>query len=84
MLVAAEQTPVRSIHERSNGVRAWPIWKLPDWPLWKLPDWLLAFVIVVVLADAVVLGLAASSVTFHAHDLRCSSACWPPAPPPSS
>jgi len=67
--VAAEQTPVRSIHERSSGVRAWPIWKLRDWLLWKLPDWLLAFVIVVVLSDAVVLGLAASSVTVHARDL---------------
>ena len=67
--MAAEQTPVRSIHERSSGVRAWPIWKLRDWLLWKLPDWLLAFVIVVVLSDAVVLGLAASSVTVHARDL---------------
>ena len=67
--MAAKQTPVRSIHERSNGVRAWPIWKLPDWPLWTLPGWLLAFVIAVVLADAVVLGLAASSVSLHARDL---------------
>ncbi len=67
--MAAKQTPVRSIHERSNGVRAWPIWKLPDWPLWALPEWLLAFVTVVVLADAVVLGLAALSVTVHARDL---------------
>jgi diguanylate cyclase (GGDEF)-like protein len=69
VLVAAKQTPVRSIHERSSGVRAWPIWKVPDWPVWKLPHWLLAFVVTVVLADAVVLGLAASQVTFHAHDL---------------
>jgi diguanylate cyclase (GGDEF)-like protein len=69
VLVAAKQTPVRSIYERGNGVRAWPIWKLPDWPLWTLQDWLLAFVIVVVLADAVVLGLAASSATFHSRQL---------------
>jgi diguanylate cyclase (GGDEF)-like protein len=69
VLVAAKQTPVRSIYERGNGVRAWPIWKLPDWPLWTLQAWLLAFVIVVVLADAVVLGLAASSVTFHSRQL---------------
>jgi diguanylate cyclase (GGDEF)-like protein len=69
VLVAAKQTPVRSIHERGNGVRAWPIWKLPDWPIWTLQDWLLAFVIVVVLADAVVLGLAASSVTLHPRQL---------------
>jgi diguanylate cyclase (GGDEF)-like protein len=60
-LLAAKQTPVRSIRERSNGVRAWPIW--------TLRAWLLAFVIVVVLADGVVLGLAASSVTLHDRDL---------------
>jgi len=63
VLVAAKQTPVRSIYERGNGVRAWPIWKLADWPLWTLPDRLRAFVTVVVLADAVVLGLAATSAT---------------------
>jgi diguanylate cyclase (GGDEF)-like protein len=67
--VAAKRTPVRSIHERTKGIRAWPIWKLPDWPIWTLPDWLLAFVIVVVLADAVVFGLAVSSVTVHLRDL---------------
>ena len=63
--MAAKQTPVRSIHERSNGVRAWPIWKVPDWPVWTLPSWLRAFITVVVLADAVVLGLAATSVSFN-------------------
>ena len=67
--MAAKQTPVRSIHERGNGVRAWPIWKVPDWPIWSLPDWLLAFVIAVVLADAVVLGLAAASAAVHVRDL---------------
>jgi diguanylate cyclase (GGDEF)-like protein len=67
--VAAKQTPVRSIYERSNGVRAWPVWRFPDWQVWTLPDWLRAFVIVVVLADAAVFGLAASSVTVHARDL---------------
>jgi diguanylate cyclase (GGDEF)-like protein len=61
VLVAAKQTPVRSIHGRSNRVRAWPIW--------KLPDWLLAFVVVVVLADAAAFGLAASAVRFHGRDL---------------
>jgi diguanylate cyclase (GGDEF)-like protein len=70
VLVAAKQTPVRSLHERSSGVRAWPIWKLKDWPIWTLPDWLLAFVIVIVLADAVVFALAASSVTVHARQLE--------------
>jgi diguanylate cyclase (GGDEF)-like protein len=67
--VAAEQTPVRSIHERSSGIRAWPIWKVPDWPLWTLPNWLVAFVSAIVLTDAVVFGVAASSVSVHARDL---------------
>ena len=69
MLVAAKQTPVRSIRGPGQGVRAWPIWQLRDWPIWTLQDWLLAFVVVVVLADAVVFGLALSSVTVHARDL---------------
>jgi len=67
--VAAKQTPVRSIHERTNGVRAWPIWKVPDWSIWTLKGWLLAFITGVVLADAVVIGLAVGSVTVHARDL---------------
>jgi len=67
--VAAKQTAVRSIHERTNGVRAWPIWKVPDWSLWTLRGWPLAFITGVMVADAVVLGLAASSVTVHARDL---------------
>ena len=61
MLLAAKQTPVRPIHRRGFGVRAWPIW--------DLPDWLVAFVTVVVLADAAVLGAAASAATLRAHDL---------------
>ena len=68
--MAAKQTPVRSIRERGTGVRAWPIWKVSDWPIWKLPPWLLAFIVTVVLADAVVLGLGASVVTFRARDLE--------------
>jgi diguanylate cyclase (GGDEF)-like protein len=61
VLLAAEQTPVRSIHGRGIRVRAWPIW--------DLPDWLVAFIAVVVLADAAVLGAAASAATIRAHDL---------------
>ena len=61
MLLAAEQTPARSIHPRGFGIRAWPIW--------DLPDWLVAFVTVVVLADVAVLGAAASAATIRAHDL---------------
>jgi diguanylate cyclase (GGDEF)-like protein len=67
--VAAKQTAVRSIHERTNGVRAWPIWKVPDWSLWTLRGWPLAFITGVMVADAVVLGLAANSVTVHARNL---------------
>jgi diguanylate cyclase (GGDEF)-like protein len=61
---------IQTIRARGSGVRAWPIWKVQDWPLWKLPPWLLAFVIAVVLADAAVLGLGASTVSFHVHDLE--------------
>jgi diguanylate cyclase (GGDEF)-like protein len=61
VLVAAKQTPVRSIRGRSIGVRSWPIW--------ELPDWLVAFVTIVVLSDVAVLGVAASAFTFHAHHL---------------
>jgi len=61
VLVAAKQTPVRSVRGRSIGVRSWPIW--------ELPDWLVAFVTIVVLADVAVLGVAASALTFHAHHL---------------
>jgi diguanylate cyclase (GGDEF)-like protein len=59
--LAAKQTPVRAFYRRSIGVR--------DWPIWKLPGWLLAFIVAVVIADAVVFGLAASVVRFHGRDL---------------
>jgi hypothetical protein len=62
--VAANQTPVdavRSIRGRRIEFRAWPIW--------ELPHWLVAFIVVVVLADAILLGLGAGTVTIHAHDL---------------
>ncbi len=67
--MAAKQTPVRSIHERGNGVRAWPVWKVRDWPIWTLPAWPRVFVIAVVLADAVVLALAATSAVLSPRDL---------------
>ncbi len=51
----------RPVHWRSTEVRAWPIW--------QLPRWLRAFVIAVVIADGVVLGLAASEVRFQGRDL---------------
>jgi diguanylate cyclase (GGDEF)-like protein len=62
--VAANQTPVdavRSIRGRRIEFRAWPIW--------ELPRWLVAFIVVVVLADATLLGLGASTVTIRARDL---------------
>ena len=61
MLLAATQTPVRSIHGRSIAVRAWPIW--------DLPSWLIAFVSAVVLADVAVFGAAACATSLRAHDL---------------
>jgi len=61
VLLAATQTPVRSIRGRSIAVRAWPIW--------DLPSWLIAFVSAVVLADLAIFGGAASATTLRAHDL---------------
>ena len=52
---------IRSMRERSMGPRAWPIW--------KLPRWVIGFVVLVVLADAVVLAVGASRVSIHVHDL---------------
>jgi diguanylate cyclase (GGDEF)-like protein len=53
---------IRSLRERSQRVRTWPIW--------ELPSWLIVFVVVVALADAGVLAGAASRVTVHASDLE--------------
>jgi diguanylate cyclase (GGDEF)-like protein len=74
--VAANQTPVdavRSIRRRCIQVRAWSIW--------ELPGWLVAYIVIVVLADAALLGLGARTVTIHARDfelfaglLACSAA----------
>jgi diguanylate cyclase (GGDEF)-like protein len=47
--------------ERSIGLRAWPIW--------KLPRWVAGFVVLVVLADVVALAVGASRVSIHVHDL---------------
>ena len=40
-----------------------------DWAIWELPRWVACFVILVVLADAVVLAAEASKVSIHVHDL---------------
>jgi len=42
---------------------------LREWPIWELPRWVIGFVVLVVLTDAVVLGVEASRVTIHLHDL---------------
>jgi diguanylate cyclase (GGDEF)-like protein len=40
-----------------------------EWPIWELPRWVIGFVGLVVLTDAVVLGVEASRVSIHLHDL---------------
>jgi diguanylate cyclase (GGDEF)-like protein len=63
--VAAKETLVDATHSIRER-RIWP-W---SWEIWELPRWLAAFVAVVVLADAAVLAVAASTVTIHLHDLE--------------
>jgi diguanylate cyclase (GGDEF)-like protein len=61
---AAKEIPVdasRSIGGSNTGPRSWPIR--------ELPGWLIAFVVIVVLADAAVLGYEISTVTIRVHDL---------------
>ena len=48
-------------HGRITGLR--------EWPIWELPRWVIGFVVLVVLTDAVVLGVEASRVSIHLHDL---------------
>ena len=69
-LVAAKETLVDAVRamrgrsigrERITGPRSWPIR--------ELPRWVAAFVVLVVLTDAVVLAVASSRVSIHAHDL---------------
>ena len=54
---------------RGRSIRRGPITAPRSWPIWELPRWVAAFVILVVLADAVVLAVAASGVSIHLHDL---------------
>ena len=62
---------IRLRRGRSTGLRALQAWReWRSWPIWELPRWVGGFVVVVVLADAVVLGIAASKVTIHARDLE--------------
>ncbi|MGH3149372.1 MAG: GGDEF domain-containing protein, partial [Streptosporangiaceae bacterium] len=60
----AEHTQVnalRPVHGRGAGIRAWQVW--------QLPRWLIAFIGIVVLADAALLGIGAGRLTVHRHDL---------------
>ena len=60
----AEHTQVnalRPIPGRGAGVKTWLVW--------QLPRWLVAFIGIVVLADAAVLGIAASRLSIGVHDL---------------
>jgi diguanylate cyclase (GGDEF)-like protein len=62
---------IRSRRGRSTGLRAFQAWReWRSWPIWELPRWVGGFVVVVVLADGVVLGVAASKVSIHARDLE--------------
>ncbi|MGH3195146.1 MAG: diguanylate cyclase [Streptosporangiaceae bacterium] len=60
---------MRRIRGRSMGFTAWR-----SWPVWELPRWLSAFVSAVVLADAVVLMVAASRTHIRVHDLELFAA----------
>jgi len=51
----------RLLRGRIPGPRAWAVW--------ELPRWVACFVILVVLANAVVLAVEASKVSIHLHDL---------------
>ena len=57
----------RSIRGRSLVRRRIP--RPRTWAIWELPRWVACFVILVVLADAVVLAVEASKVSIRVHDL---------------
>jgi diguanylate cyclase (GGDEF)-like protein len=59
---AARSTRARSLGRgRSLAIR--------NWPIWELPRWVTCFVVLVVLADAVVLAVATSGVSLRVRDL---------------
>ena len=68
--MAAKETlvdAVRAMRGRSIGRER--ITRLRAWPIWELPRWVVGFIILIVLADAIVLAVGASRVSIHAHDL---------------
>jgi diguanylate cyclase (GGDEF)-like protein len=68
--VAAKETLADAV----PAMRGRSLWRgritgLREWPIWELPRWVIGFVVLVVLTDAVVLGVEASRVSIHLHDL---------------
>jgi cytochrome c oxidase assembly factor CtaG len=68
--VAAKETLADAV----PAIRGRSLWRgrstgLREWPIWELPRWVIGFVVLVVLTDAVVLGVEASRVSIHLHDL---------------
>jgi diguanylate cyclase (GGDEF)-like protein len=68
--VAAKETLADAV----PAMRGRSIWRrritgLREWPIWELPRWVIGFVVLVVLTDAVVLGVEASRVSIRLHDL---------------
>ena len=55
--------------QRGRSIGRWRITGPRSWPIWELPQWVAAFVIVVVLADAVALCAGVSRLSIHLHDL---------------
>jgi diguanylate cyclase (GGDEF)-like protein len=53
---------IRSLPGRNSAPRSWPIW--------ELPGWVVGFVVSVLLADVVVFGVEARTVSVRAHDLE--------------
>jgi len=68
--VAAIQTLVDAVRSiRGRSIRRGRITGPRSWPIRELPRWVAAFVVLVVLADAVILAVEASRVSIHLHDL---------------
>ena len=68
--MTAKETLVDAVPaQRGRSIKRWRITGPRSWPIWELPQWVAAFVIVVVLADAVALCAGVSRLSIHLHDL---------------
>ena len=68
--MTAKETLVDAVPaQRGRSIKRWRITGPRSWPIWELPQWVAAFVIVVVLGDAVALGAGVSRLSIHLHDL---------------